>query len=46
VESSKSKAKIWLAWRFFLEVGLACLLDNVVIGDLIWELIKGLTGLF
>jgi hypothetical protein len=30
----------------FLEVDLACLLDDVVIGDLIWELIEGLTGLF
>jgi hypothetical protein len=30
----------------FLEVDLACLLDDVVIGDLIWELIKGLIGLF
>ena len=30
----------------FLEVDLACLLDDVVIRDLIWELIKGLTDLF
>jgi hypothetical protein len=30
----------------FLEVDLACLLDDIVIGDLIWELIEGLTGLF
>ena len=30
----------------FLEVDLACLLDDVVIGDLIWELIEGLTDLF
>jgi hypothetical protein len=30
----------------FLEVGLACLLVDVVIGDLIWDLIEGLTGLF
>jgi hypothetical protein len=29
-----------------LEVGLACLLDDVVFIDLIWELIEGLTGLF
>jgi hypothetical protein len=30
----------------FLVLGLACLLDDVVIRDLIWELIEGLTGLF
>jgi hypothetical protein len=30
----------------FLVLGLACLLDDVITRDLIWELIEDLTGLF
>jgi hypothetical protein len=30
----------------FLVLGLACLLDDVVTRDLIWELIEDLMGLF
>jgi hypothetical protein len=30
----------------FLVLGLACLLDDIVTRDLIWELIEDLTGLF